>query len=232
MELKELQASISEMNPTALQLTCQHSQLDITQLLNIKAFDPSTNKALLHSEQLEKTSQRNILIQRDSNGKILEKKVRWNQKRKKNSSTSMVATVSLTTTEAIDLHAFNEWISTYLQSDGDKVFRLKGILNMQGFDHQFVVQGVHMIFDGQLGPLWKDNDTNNEDDNTNSKVYASNLDSKSGSSISNNNRNSGRSDERRSRLVFIGRELDANALEMKFLECIASRHSSAKNKYI
>lgn len=25
---------------------------------------------------------------------------------------------------------------------------------MQGYDRQFVVQGIHMLFNGELGPLW------------------------------------------------------------------------------
>ena len=29
---------------------------------------------------------------------------------------------------------------------------------MSGFDNQFVAQGVHMVFDGSLGPIWTSND--------------------------------------------------------------------------
>lgn len=96
-----------------------------------------------------------------------------------------ISTTSVITCDSIDLHKFNEWISALLQKDGEKIFRMKGILNMHGFDHQFVVQGVHMLFDGELGPTWADG-------------------------------------ERKSRLVFIGRGLDAENLEREFLNCAAT----------
>ena len=30
---------------------------------------------------------------------------------------------------------------------------------MLGYNNQFVVQGVHMVFDGSIGPSWQDNET-------------------------------------------------------------------------
>jgi G3E family GTPase len=29
---------------------------------------------------------------------------------------------------------------------------------MEGYDRQFVVQGIHMLFNGELGPQWEDRD--------------------------------------------------------------------------
>ena len=179
-ELHNVRSAIQSLNAAADIFTCQQSVVDITKILNIRAFDPNKNPAMLSSNE----NSNNIFIPRDSNGKILKKNSRFSISAgaKKLMAKEAISTMSLTTCEDIDLHKFNEWISALLQKDGEKIFRMKGILNMHGFDHQFMVQGVHMLFDGELGPTWADG-------------------------------------ERKSRLVFIGRGLDAENLEREFLSC-------------
>ncbi len=53
----------------------------------------------------------------------------------------------------------NEWLSHLLQTQGQDIFRMKGILNIAGEDHRFVFQGVHMLFDATKDRLWKPNET-------------------------------------------------------------------------
>jgi G3E family GTPase len=91
--------------------------------------------------------------------------------------------VSLTSIEPLDLLLFNQWVSTLLKDRGEDLFRLKGILSMAGHPEQFVAQGVHMIFDGERGPLWAEDQP------------------------------------RRSRLVLIGKNLNAAELEAGFDAC-------------
>jgi G3E family GTPase len=44
-----------------------------------------------------------------------------------------------------------------LQRDGENIYRFKGILSISGYDEQFIMHGVHMIFNGEKGGLWKPN---------------------------------------------------------------------------
>lgn len=156
-ELEFVRSSIRSLNLLADLFLCQHSSVDITELLNIRAFDPSKNQALLLPQDISdpftnsnKDNYNKFVIERDENGKITTKKnknkrVNVSERAKKlmsSSASSEVSTVSLTALEAIDLHRFNVWISGLLQSQGERVFRLKGILHMFGFNHQFVVQGT------------------------------------------------------------------------------------------
>lgn len=55
-----------------------------------------------------------------------------------------------------DLHPkrFNQWMSTLLQTKGTDIFRMKGIVSLQGFEERFVFQGVHMLFDGRPDRPW------------------------------------------------------------------------------
>ena len=47
------------------------------------------------------------------------------------------------------------WLVALLQRDGENIYRFKGILNISGYDEQFIMHGVHMIFNGERGAKWK-----------------------------------------------------------------------------
>jgi hypothetical protein len=48
----------------------------------------------------------------------------------------------------------NDWLSYLLQSRGQDIMRMKGILNFKGEPRRYVFHGVHMIFDGKLEQPW------------------------------------------------------------------------------
>jgi G3E family GTPase len=48
----------------------------------------------------------------------------------------------------------NDWLSYLLQSRGQDLMRMKGILNFKGEPRRYVFHGVHMIFDGKLEQPW------------------------------------------------------------------------------
>jgi G3E family GTPase len=48
----------------------------------------------------------------------------------------------------------NDWLSYLLQSRGQDILRMKGILNFKGEPRRYVFHGVHMIFDGRLEQPW------------------------------------------------------------------------------
>ncbi len=41
-----------------------------------------------------------------------------------------------------------------MQSQGQDIFRMKGVLNLKDEDRRFVFHGVHMMFDGKLERPW------------------------------------------------------------------------------
>lgn len=57
-----------------------------------------------------------------------------------------------------DLEAarLNAWLSVLLQEEGANLFRMKGILSLYGEPARVIFQGVHMLFDYQLGTPWGD----------------------------------------------------------------------------
>jgi len=57
---------------------------------------------------------------------------------------------------ALDPAKLNAWLSYLLQSRGQDIFRMKGVLHLKGETRQYVFHGVHMMFDGRLGKAWGD----------------------------------------------------------------------------
>jgi G3E family GTPase len=85
----------------------------------------------------------------------------------------------------MDPKKFFPWIEKITQLEGPNILRLKGIIALKGDDERYVIQGVHMIIEGDHQRPWKDGE------------------------------------KRESRLVFIGRELDAERLRKSFDACLA-----------
>jgi G3E family GTPase len=96
-----------------------------------------------------------------------------------------VRPTTLSTEKSLDPDKFFPWIQQLVATQGQNILRCKGILSFKDDPQRFVLQGVHMMLDGDHQRDW-------------------------------------RPDERReSRLVFIGRELDADALRKGFEGCAA-----------
>jgi G3E family GTPase len=70
-----------------------------------------------------------------------------------------VTSVGIELSGTLDRERINQWIGRILREKGTDIFRMKGILSIEGQDDRFVFQGVHMLFDGQPERPWKDGET-------------------------------------------------------------------------
>ena len=86
----------------------------------------------------------------------------------------------------MDPNKFFPWIEKITQLEGPNILRLKGIVAFKDDAERYVVQGVHMIIEGEHQRAWKDGE------------------------------------KHESRLVFIGRKLDAERLKKSFEACQAA----------
>jgi G3E family GTPase len=86
----------------------------------------------------------------------------------------------------MDPKKFFPWIENVTQLEGPNILRLKGIVAFRDDPDRYVIQGVHMIIEGDHQRAWKDGE------------------------------------KHESRLVFIGRELDAERLKKSFEACQAA----------
>jgi G3E family GTPase len=66
-----------------------------------------------------------------------------------------VVSLSLTTDKPMKPERFVPWIEDVTQRHGLDILRMKGIVAMQNDDRRFVIQGVHMLIEGQSQRAWK-----------------------------------------------------------------------------
>jgi len=65
-----------------------------------------------------------------------------------------IESISLSATD-LDLQRFSRWLQDTMQQDGPNILRMKGILAFKGEPRRYVVQGVHMIMEGDFQREWK-----------------------------------------------------------------------------
>jgi G3E family GTPase len=94
-----------------------------------------------------------------------------------------VSSVGIQQPGELDGKRLNEWISGLLRTQGNDIYRMKGVLNVRGSTKRLVFQGIHMLFDAKFDREWG-------------------------------------SGPRINTLVFIGRNLDRNALTGAFKGCL------------
>ena len=130
-ELVELEAKIRGMNAMAKLYRTQDAAVEMDAVLGVKAFDLT----------------RALEIDPDFLGEDAHE------------HDETVGSIALVESGEIDGQKLNAWLSNLLQTQGPDIFRMKGILNIQGEDQRFVFQGVHMLFDGRPDRQWKPDET-------------------------------------------------------------------------
>jgi G3E family GTPase len=66
-----------------------------------------------------------------------------------------VTSVGIELDGEVDPVRMNDWLSWLLGAKGTDIFRMKGIVAVQGAEERFVFQGVHMLFDGRPERPWR-----------------------------------------------------------------------------
>ena len=67
-----------------------------------------------------------------------------------------VSSVAVELPGFLDLAKVNGWLNAFLEIQGPDIYRMKGVLGVEGEDHQVVFQGVHMMVGSQRGKPWGD----------------------------------------------------------------------------
>ncbi|MBD2773652.1 CobW family GTP-binding protein [Iningainema tapete] len=130
-QLDELEKRIRLMNAMAKIYRTRNSEVSMDTVLGVKAFD--LNRALeIDPEFLGEDAHEHD---------------------------ETVYSIALVAQGALDGDKLNNWLGNLLQTQGQDIFRTKGILNIAGEENRFVFQGVHMLFDGKPDRPWKEGET-------------------------------------------------------------------------
>jgi G3E family GTPase len=65
-----------------------------------------------------------------------------------------IGSIGIREERALDARKVNDWLSYLLQSRGEDILRMKGVLNIKGDERRYVFHGVHMMFDGRPDRPW------------------------------------------------------------------------------
>lgn len=131
--LDELEQRIRQLNAMAKIYRTQNSVVDLDCILGVDAFDLD----------------RALEVDPDFLGE------------EAHEHDQTVGSISLVAEGSIDVNKLNTWIGELLRTQGQDIFRMKGILNITGDDCRFVFQGVHMIFDGRRDRPWQATEARN-----------------------------------------------------------------------
>jgi G3E family GTPase len=130
-EIDELEQRIRSMNAMAKIYRTQDAQVEMDSILGVGAFDLS----------------RALEIDPNFLGEDAHE------------HDETVGSVAIAESGALNFERLNTWISELLRNQGPDIFRMKGILNIEGENNRFVFQGVHMLFDGRADRPWKPTET-------------------------------------------------------------------------
>jgi G3E family GTPase len=61
--------------------------------------------------------------------------------------------------KAFDAAKLEDFLGAIVNVYGPRMFRYKGVLNMQGTDRKVIFQGVHQLMGSDLGPVWGESET-------------------------------------------------------------------------
>jgi G3E family GTPase len=128
-ELERVEQRIRAMNRVARVIRTRRAEVPVADVLDIRAFDLGA-KLEIEPDFLD-----------EEHGADHEHDV-------------SVTSVGLREERPLDPARLNEWMSGLLRDRGADIFRMKGVLNLNGSSRRFVFQGVHMLFDGQPDRPW------------------------------------------------------------------------------
>ena len=168
-ELDSLERRIRGMNAVARIYRTKNSLIDLDRVLNVKGFD--LDRILEHEPDFLKNGghKHNDKHDHDDHSECdhdhghCEHEHDHEDEHKHSlevhdhhdhTHDESVSSVGIVLDGDLDLKKLNKWMSDLLQSKGQDIFRMKGVLSIKGDPQRFVFQGVHMLFDGRPDRPW------------------------------------------------------------------------------
>lgn len=124
--ISELERRIRSINAIAKIHPTQHCQLPLDTILGIGAFDLK-NALSIDPEFLDEDAHEHD---------------------------QSVTSIAIKAPGVVNGDKLNRWLYQLVQARGPDIFRMKGILDLDGEERRFVFQGVHMTLDGRPGRPW------------------------------------------------------------------------------
>ena len=163
--LVRVEERVRHLNEFAPMMRCEQSKVSVDYVLNIRAFNL---KELLIAEPT------------------------FLRKPAKTKHDKAISSIGVNVAGDVDMEAMQEWIGALLEEKASDMYRMKGILAVDGVKQRYVYHAVHMVVQGEFMEPW------------------------------------GEDEERGCKLIFIGKDLDHDALIAGMNECMATPENKQK----
>jgi len=141
-DLERIEGRLRAINAVSQIQRCTKSAVSVDSVLNINGFD--LQRAL------------------KANPDLLNADVAWTQHDPSVTSVSLDQGLArhLRTVDIgeVDFQLLQDWINELIHTRGSEIFRMKGILAIKHAPQRFVYHAVHMMFDGDWGEHWGDDE--------------------------------------------------------------------------
>lgn len=127
-ERRSIEQRIRAINPVARLLTTSGADVPMDQILGVEAFELDRALSL-------------------DPGFLLEEHAHEHD--------DAVGSLALVEERPMDLDRLGSWLSDLVAERGPDLFRMKGIIQLQGEANRYVFQSVHMLLDGDFDRPWK-----------------------------------------------------------------------------
>ncbi len=135
VELEELKEKIRSINAIVPIHECQNAGVDLSKVIDIRGFD------LQRAVELDpafKNGGHHHHHHRHEHG---------------------VSSVGIELEGEIDVQRFQAWMQVLTMSQGESLYRYKGVLVASNSPQRFVFQGIHMLFEGRYDRPWREDET-------------------------------------------------------------------------
>jgi G3E family GTPase len=126
-QMEQLESRIRAINAFAKIYRTQNCNLSLDSILGVKAFDLK-NALSIDPAFLDESAHEHD---------------------------ETVFSISIVEPGVVNSDKLTAWLNQLVQIQGQNIFRMKGILNVDDEDRRFVLQGVHMLLEGRPGRPWR-----------------------------------------------------------------------------
>ena len=148
-ELREIEARIRGINPYAKLHRTERAKIALNEVLGRNAFDLDRildiEPEFLHADGHDHEHDHDHKHDHAHSHRGL-----------KHYHDEEMQSLSLSTEKPLNPDKFFPWVQDLVAKDGPSILRCKGILSFKDDPERFVLQGVHMILDGDHQRPWKD----------------------------------------------------------------------------
>ena len=163
-DLRRVEGRLKRLNKYAPIHRCENAEVALEHVFGIRAFE--LERVLEHDPAFVKVAAEHQHPEHDHNHahehahghghdeSCADPECSHEHDHAKSRHDSRVSSVGFLRGGDLDPERVNAWISTLLQDKGQDIYRMKGVLAMQGKPAKFVYQGVHMMFKGEFTDTW------------------------------------------------------------------------------